>query len=507
MSEMEFAIICFQSLNIICLYVVLCYIRKHKSQKLTGFQDLALMTFSFLGMAVIFDLALLRNFENHLISLFALGTGIFFLAQGFYVRCALALFGYSQEKYRKASRLFLIVPVLLICAAAVQPALFFLEGEQVIYATPFYWAAFVYLALVYIVLLIGAIRTQNSYALNNKRQLLLFTILPALFQAACMVFETSFPARRFSAAACTGFLLPGSIIYAYWWYFTSSRRVVAEDTSEMYVVFDVFGVCADSNPACRRFFAELCGDREPGVSQEPVSLRILSGVTGIPVTELLTLQSRNFQITRGGGEQKFYQIDRFVVQMPQLNQINGNGFWIRDVTLYKEREQGLANLIDKDPLTNLYSRRYFFSFMNQLKSNTLQGGKPMALLLFDIDFLKRINDAYGHLAGDAALQMVAKRSVLCLRPGDIVCRLGGEEFIALLSGITEKGAKQIASRILRAISSKEVELPSGDKVRITVSIGGCLFAVSPELNISDLLREADEKLYLAKSHNRNRAVF
>ncbi|MDR3284862.1 MAG: GGDEF domain-containing protein [Treponema sp.] len=507
MTGTEFAIIFFQSLNKIGLCIALCYVYKHRHLKLTDFLDFACMSACLLATSIIFDLALIQNVQEHLAFVFAFGTAFYFLAHGFYACVVLALFGYYNNPGFKFARLFLVVPGLLVAAACVRPEFFFHAGTTehsssgpVFFAAPVFWAAFVYLAAVYIFLFVAALRSPKEYILQNKGALMLFTLLPALFQSACLVFEACFPARIFSVASCTGFLTPLLIIYSYWRHFSSSRQLVAEDTNDRYIIFDVFGVCADSNAACRRFFRDFYD------MDKAITLRTLSELIGISVGELLTMQTRDFQLSRWG-EQKFYQIERFVVQLRNLNQLNGAGFWIRDVTLFKEREQSLANLIDRDVLTDLCSRRYFYSLFEALKNDSSRTGSTMAILMFDIDFFKRINDTYGHPAGDVVLQGVAKRVAACLRSGDTLCRFGGEEFLALLDDTTPEEARQTAARILNAVSAGPLSVPCGENVSITVSIGGTVFDLSPQLHISDLLQAADKKLYFAKSHNRNQAVF
>jgi diguanylate cyclase (GGDEF)-like protein len=131
----------------------------------------------------------------------------------------------------------------------------------------------------------------------------------------------------------------------------------------------------------------------------------------------------------------------------------------------------------------------------------------MSILMLDIDLFKRINDTYGHISGDEVLKIVALRSNACLTSRDYLCRFGGEEFLALLEDTTLEEAKQTASKILNAISGGAILLPSGESVNITVSIGGSCFTAEPGIKLNDLLREADEKLYFAKSNNRNQAVF
>ncbi|WP_333715248.1 GGDEF domain-containing protein [Yoonia sp.] len=158
----------------------------------------------------------------------------------------------------------------------------------------------------------------------------------------------------------------------------------------------------------------------------------------------------------------------------------------------------LQRLLDRDRLTNVATRDFFFNRMNK---------RPEAYgvsLMVDIDKFKTINDTYGHLAGDQVIARVA--NVLCrnVRGDDLVCRFGGEEFIVFLHDQTLETGFAIAERMRRTIETDVVDF-NGIAVSATVSIGGSLkdHIMDIELAIS----EADEALYRAKALGRNRTVF
>jgi diguanylate cyclase (GGDEF)-like protein len=224
------------------------------------------------------------------------------------------------------------------------------------------------------------------------------------------------------------------------------------------------------------------------------------------VTGLLTLESRVFSLP-SGLDYRSFTIERFPVNLPYLNHLSGTGFWIRDITFAKQREQHLLDLVERDSLTNAFSRRYFFSLFEDMKKEYI--GETMALLMLDIDFFKRINDLYGHALGDEVLRIIPQRILGCLRPQDILCRYGGEEFAILLRNAGEEDARDVASRILTAISSNDIHLiaDSDQRLKVTVSIGGHVFDLNGETELRNIIQAADEKLYAAKSNYRNQAVF
>jgi len=125
---------------------------------------------------------------------------------------------------------------------------------------------------------------------------------------------------------------------------------------------------------------------------------------------------------------------------------------------------------------------------------------PLSLLLADIDYFKRINDTYGHDAGDGVLKNIAALFKRLLRRSDCLCRWGGEEFLILLRGTVANEALQIAERLRQSIESHMFQ-PFRESGFVTVSIGGC--GLPPDRRVEDLIDIADNYLYRAKNNGRN----
>jgi diguanylate cyclase (GGDEF)-like protein len=125
-----------------------------------------------------------------------------------------------------------------------------------------------------------------------------------------------------------------------------------------------------------------------------------------------------------------------------------------------------------------------------------------------VDFFKKYNDTYGHLAGDACLQQVAKAIQLAVkRPADVVARYGGEEFVVILPETGAAGALHVADQILRQVSSLKIPHESSEiSEYVTVSVGVATTLPTPEVEPSELVKKADESLYNAKQNGRNRIV-
>jgi diguanylate cyclase (GGDEF)-like protein len=155
-----------------------------------------------------------------------------------------------------------------------------------------------------------------------------------------------------------------------------------------------------------------------------------------------------------------------------------------------------------DPLTGIANRRAFLEEMNALAQRQGQGGKPVAVLLADLDHFKLINDRFGHAVGDHVLQIFAETASAKLGPCDLIGRLGGEEFAIVLYDSGHDKGLAIAERIRLSFEDAAFEV-DGRPIGGTVSMG-MVVAESGRLDIPALLAQADESLYVAKETGRNR---
>ena len=166
----------------------------------------------------------------------------------------------------------------------------------------------------------------------------------------------------------------------------------------------------------------------------------------------------------------------------------------------------LANMVLTDPLTQCLNRRGFDHALTRELSRAARAGSAFALLAVDLDHFKQVNDTYGHLAGDVVLRATGKLLTTSARAGDVVARVGGEEFAVLLADTGGDGAQLFATRLCERIASHAFEIGAEQRaVRITTSIG---VAISPTRGTTDfgelLWSRADDALYEAKRAGRNR---
>lgn len=167
-------------------------------------------------------------------------------------------------------------------------------------------------------------------------------------------------------------------------------------------------------------------------------------------------------------------------------------------TLDRTREQAV-----RDGLTGLYNRRAFNDLLAGQLARSERQQKGVGLLLFDLDRFKKLNDTYGHPAGDAALRETARVLEDHLRRGDFAARYGGEEFVAILPDTDENAALQVAERIRKAIENDDLMF-EGTRIKRTSSIGVAMS--SGEVTPAALIEAADKALYEAKESGRNRVV-
>jgi diguanylate cyclase (GGDEF)-like protein len=164
----------------------------------------------------------------------------------------------------------------------------------------------------------------------------------------------------------------------------------------------------------------------------------------------------------------------------------------------------LERLAATDALTGAASRRYFLNRLREELAKAERTLEPLSLLMMDIDHFKTVNDRYGHQAGDATLVTFVERMRDVLRVPDVLGRLGGEEFCALLVGSSLTQATTVAERIRAAVEAGSIELDNGE-LQITVSIGVAEFG-SDGTSIEAVIGAADDRLYRAKAQGRNCVV-
>jgi diguanylate cyclase (GGDEF)-like protein len=167
----------------------------------------------------------------------------------------------------------------------------------------------------------------------------------------------------------------------------------------------------------------------------------------------------------------------------------------------RERAKELAQFAFLDPTSQIGNRRYLEQQLAQQLDQHFKSGAPLGIMLADLDAFKSVNDTYGHAAGDVALLTVARTLSNCLRASDIVGRWGGDEFLAILPGITLQALAKASEKIRKLVAKSTVAV-DGTQISVTISLGAAM--VAPGDSPQSLLKRADQHLYASKQSGRNR---
>lgn len=175
----------------------------------------------------------------------------------------------------------------------------------------------------------------------------------------------------------------------------------------------------------------------------------------------------------------------------------------RDISAHKRAEHELELLSQTDSLTNLKNRRHFMKIADQELARSIRYNRPLSLLMIDLDHFKKVNDTYGHLAGDRVLQNLGAMCRESFREEDVVGRMGGEEFAVMLPETPLEKAMEVAERFRQTMADAAMAMDHGLPLHCALSVGVTTL-VDSQTNLDTLLSQADKALYDAKNQGRNR---
>jgi len=172
-------------------------------------------------------------------------------------------------------------------------------------------------------------------------------------------------------------------------------------------------------------------------------------------------------------------------------------------TIDKNSHERFYEMALYDPVTTAHTKRYFLDRVQHEFAHSSRRNLPLSLIIFDLDFFKKVNDTHGHPAGDFILQKVSETTKGMIRREDIFARYGGEEFVVLMRDTEEDDAVALADRLRKKIATSEYAFES-KRIPVTVSIGVACVKDANFKTYDELIRAADEYLYFSKSNGRNR---
>ena len=200
----------------------------------------------------------------------------------------------------------------------------------------------------------------------------------------------------------------------------------------------------------------------------------------------------------------FYHAAAYPIQTTTRRE-QGTTILLNDVTETVGLVKKLNLQAITDEMTGIFNRRHLMQLGAQVLKRACRDGIPIGIIMMDLDYFKHVNDSYGHQAGDEVLRSIAKCFQTGMRDGDILGRIGGEEFVALLPSADLAAVIQIAERLRQQIEN--LTIPLGEKkINITASFGVHAYDSNQDTSLDELLSIADQALYKAKTCGRNRVV-
>ncbi|MCD4751687.1 MAG: diguanylate cyclase [Anaerolineaceae bacterium] len=275
-----------------------------------------------------------------------------------------------------------------------------------------------------------------------------------------------------------------------------ARDVIFESMNDGVLVMDTHDQIIDFNP---HLLAML-----PRIPRTPVGFSAFDALADYPVLlEMIkdsSFQPVEFSVDIAGTIYHYRSTPALLRDWRKKEA--GKIIVLHDYTQMKQLLEQLEELATRDSLTGIYNRRHFNKLAAEELYRFQRYGGSMSLIMMDIDYFKRINDTYGHAAGDAALRAVVKVCEGALRQSDIMGRYGGEEFVFLMPQTDSTAALNTAHRLLTAIEQHHIEY-EGHSFVVEASFGVASVASPSNILLDEILRCVDQALYEAKKAGRN----
>ena len=275
------------------------------------------------------------------------------------------------------------------------------------------------------------------------------------------------------------------------------RHRVVEQLSDGVIVVNHAGRITDLNPAAADTFGIPLDTSVPLQAKDYITTPLLP--------DLLNGRRASAEITLGN---RAHHVAATLLSGDSEHPLE-TALVFRDITERRNAEtqlhkvkQELERHAHTDSLTGLANRRFFMQRLTEESERVLRGTQPLSVLVFDLDYFKRINDTHGHAVGDRVLQVIASVAQEVKRLSDVAARIGGEEFAMLLPGTDQEGAIKLAQRLRRTISEQMIGDANGRPIRVTASIGVATMSAQ-DRQLEHILTHADHALYRAKDAGRN----
>ena len=438
-----------------------------------------------------------RNFEQ---------IGVFLLP----VACVYFAVDYAgYDRLKRFLPYLLILPIIAILLIFTDSYTHWMRtGYTVTYSTLFGNALSVhqtilgvmFVAYNYILVFLALITLfvfSRQVAKSQRGQILLVLFATALVFILAF-FKTAFLEGTQINLPIVTIYLPGGLVLFYNLYKNKFFQLSPIAREKVFDVIDVGvvvthskGIVTDLNPFARQIMSSYMNLPQPAPGMHVSDL-----FSAYPewVQLLQTCGSGKLELEVLNAEPCYIEVRVFPLYNNSGRSI-GTVTLLRDVTQLRNQETALRARAETDSLTSLLNRDSFMKeFEGLMKESASE--TPVSVLMMDLDKFKRINDTYGHDAGDKVLKSVADVLKATLRQDDTIARIGGDEFAAVLPGVDRKGAMEIASRIIQSAEECSAWIDSITRIPLKLSIGICDSA-SP-LSAKEMLKLADKAMYIAK---------
>ena len=275
-----------------------------------------------------------------------------------------------------------------------------------------------------------------------------------------------------------------------------ANDLLVENMEEGMVVVDIEGRIVDINPSAQRIF----NLRLNKIFGKQFSQEIPMLATIVP--ELKSSPNGTQELTVLIGEEERSFEARLSRIYDNRHQDNGSLILLQDITERKRTEEKLHQLAVTDPLTGLFNRRYFFDVAEREFERSTRITHALAVIIFDVDHFKDVNDTYGHIVGDQVLQSLTQRCLQSLRTYDVMARYGGEEFIIMLPETDAAHAYRVAERLRTIVAETPIATKAGP-AEVTISLGVASVENASDLTFDKLIDRADQALLMVKQRGRN----
>jgi len=276
-----------------------------------------------------------------------------------------------------------------------------------------------------------------------------------------------------------------------------ARGLLVDSMADGMIVVNQRNQLVDLNPAAKRIF---------GLDDDAIGTSAHDLFESLDLEEIeLSRQDfrQQIQLTDPKGWQRYYEIH--ATSIFGNNTIRGRLITARDITAQKLVEEQLQHLAITDALTGLANHRHFYELIDQELERSRRYQQPFAIIMFDLDLFKQVNDTHGHLVGDQVLREIANVCKGSLRQYDIICRYGGEEFSVILPNTHQREASITAERLRQAVEGYKFEVENL-AFNLTISLGVSSYDPDSPLPPKALVDQADRSLYHSKQNGRNQVT-